>query len=161
MNKNYEVIHDLLCDLEKKIIKKGDVDPAELEYLYKLSSIITDYETREAMKKEEIKKEEMKGGYSQHYPPYMWQDRMSGYSYDGMSRGDYSEEGSYRRGRDANTGRYVSRDSSYEGSYDGSYDRYSREEAEDQMKQKLMQMMSEAKTDKAKDALRQAIDGLR
>ena len=144
MNKNYEVIHDLLCDLEKKIIKKGDVDPAELEYLYKLSSIITDYETREAMKKEEIKKE-MKGGYSQHYPPYMWQDRMSGNSYDGMSRGDYSEEGSYRRGRDANTGRY----------------RYSREEAEDQMKQKLMQMMSEAKTDKAKNALRQAIDGLR
>lgn len=152
MNKNHEVIHDLLCDLEKKIIKKGDVDPAELEYLYKLSSIITDYETREAMKKEE-----MKGGYSQHYPPYMWEDRMRGNSYDGMSRGDYSEEGSYRRGRDANTGRYVSRD----GSYDGSYDRYSRDEAEDQMKQKLMQMMSEAKTDKAKNALRQAIDGLR
>lgn len=152
MNKNYEVIHDLLCDLEKKIIKKGDVDPAELEYLYKLSSIITDYETREAMKKEE-----MKGGYSQHYPPYMWEDRMRGNSYDGMSRGDYSEEGSYRRGRDANTGRYVSRDSSYE----GSYDRYSRDEAEDQMKQKLMDMMSEAKTDKAKNAIRQAIEGLR
>jgi hypothetical protein len=152
MNEKYEVIHDLLCDLEKKIIKKGDVDPAELEYLYKLSSIITDYETREAMKKEE-----MKGGYSQHYPPYMWQDRLSGNSYDGMSRGDYSEEGSYRRGRDANTGRYVSRDSSYE----GSYDRYSRDEAEGQIKHKLEEMMSEAKTDKAKNAIRQAIEGLR
>lgn len=156
MNKNHEVIHDLLCDLENKIIKKGDVDPAELEYLYKLSSIITDYETREAMKKEE-----MKGGYSQHYPPYMWEGRMRGNSYDGMSRVDYSEEGSYRRGRDANTGRYVSRDSSYEGSYDGSYDLYSRDEAEDQIKQKLMDMMSEAKTDKAKNAIRQAIEGLR
>ena len=59
---------------------------------------------------------------------------------DGDGDGRYSEEYSQRRGRDARTGRYVSRDG---GSYDGgSYDNYSghNEQQKEQMKRQIQEM---------------------
>lgn len=59
---------------------------------------------------------------------------------DGDGDGRYSEEYSQRRGRDARTGRYVSRDG---GSYDGgSYDNYSGhgEQDKEQMKRQIQEM---------------------
>lgn len=57
---------------------------------------------------------------------------------DGDGDGRYSEDYSGRRGRDARTGRYVSRDG---GSYDGSYD-YSghTEQQKEQMKRQIQEM---------------------
>lgn len=58
---------------------------------------------------------------------------------DGDNDGRYSEEYSQRRGRDARTGRYVSRDG---GSYEGSYDGYSGhdEQQKEQMKRQIQEM---------------------
>ncbi|WP_407384965.1 hypothetical protein [Ruminococcus sp.] len=156
--KNKEAICEMLEELERDILKKGSMDERDLKNLYRISAIVTDYETREAMKM---------GGYSQHYPPNMWMDRINSYENSmGMSR----EGNSTRRGRDMRTGRYVSRDSgsydgsygnSYDGSYDGSYGEYSREEVADQFKGKLRKLMDEAPTEEAKNTIRQAINSIR
>ena len=108
MDKNYEAIKEILEDQMKKIMKKGDITPQELDSLYKASAICLDFETKEAMKNAE-KQEKEKGeysqrggsydghgyandGYSTHYPWF-----MKGYGYDGR-RMDYSNDGSYRGG---------------------------------------------------------------
>ena len=171
MKKNSEAVCEMLEEQERKLLKKGDLDEHDLHILKMLSSVVTDYKTREVMEREE-----MKGGFSQHYPPNMWMDRMNTYDNSmGMSNeGNSREGGSFRRGRDARTGRYESRDGgsyegSYEGSYDGSYDgsygnsygRYSREEAEDQFKGKLRKLMNEAPNEEAKESIRQMINSMR
>lgn len=194
-NKVYKEVSEILEDQMKKIVKKGDISPQELEILYKVSSIVLDFDTRDAMKKAEEDKEYMeKGqsmrGYSQHYPPMYWQSY--GNSYDGsyrheqMSRdnhGDisrdmehsrehwnnsrdnrsydysrnehsmdgYSGDGSYRRGRDERTGRYVSRD--------GSYDRdYSRAGEKERMLRKLESMLDDTSNEKEIRAIEQCIE---
>lgn len=164
--KNKEAICEMLEEQEREILKKGSMDERDLKNLYRLSAIVTDYETREAMKM---------GGYSQHYPPHMWMGRMNSYE---NSMDMPSEGNSTRRGRDMRTGRYVSRDggsyegsygNSYDGSYNGSYDgsyrgsygRYSREEVADQFKGKLRKLMDEAPNEDAKDTIRQAINSMR
>ena len=45
MNKHYEEICELLNEQERKILKKGDINAQDLDNLYKLSAIVTDYET--------------------------------------------------------------------------------------------------------------------
>lgn len=161
--KNKEAICEMLEEVERDILKKGSINEHDLKNLYRISAIVTDYETREAMKREENK-----GGYSQHYPPHMWMDRMNSYEMP-------SEGNSTRRGRDMRIGRYVSRDGgSYEGSYENSYGdsyddgasrnsygRYSREEVTDQFKGKLRKLMDEAPNEGAKDSIRQAINSMR
>ena len=98
-------ICEMLEDDMKEVVKKGDISPTELERVYRAVDIIKDIKTIEAMES---------GEYSNDGGSY----RSSYNSYDGdMSnarggRGGYSEEGSYRRGRDA-MGRYTSRDSGY------------------------------------------------
>ena len=118
---------DMLDDELREIVKKGDISPTELDRAYKAVDIIKDIKTVEAMEE---------GGYSN--------DGYSGNSYsgsyDGMSDarrgrdgdgdGRYSEDGSYRRGRDA-MGRYTSRDG------------YSRHDDKEQMLQKINQMKKE------------------
>lgn len=158
--KNKEAICEMLEEQEREILKKGSMDERDLKILYRLSAIVTDYETREAMKKAEGK-----GGYSHHYPPHMW---MNEGSYDGSSM-RMSHEASHRRGRDANTGRYVSRrgsydgggsyEGSYEGSYDGSYDRgYSRGESDEQFKEGLRKLMNKARTEEERNIVRHGLD---
>lgn len=215
MDKKYEAVKEILEDQMKKIMKKGDITPQELDSLYKASAICLDFETKEAMKNAE-KQEKEKGeysqrggsydghgyandGYSTHYPWF-----MKGYGYDGR-RMDHSNDGSYRgssydkqpnwnegtamgemheqsnrgyanrgsyrssydgqsyehdggsydgssyrRGRDARTGRYVSRDS-------GSYD-YSRHEEKEHMLDRLESMLDNASNEKDRRAIEQCID---
>ena len=53
MDKNYEAFKEILEDQIKRIAKKGDITPQELDNLYKASAICLDFETKEAMKKAE------------------------------------------------------------------------------------------------------------
>ena len=69
----------------------------------------------------------------------------------------YSEHQSYRRGRDARTGRYVSRD---RGSYDDYSRGYSRHTEKERMIEKLEDMMEDAVSEKEKRAIQRCIDQL-
>lgn len=69
---------------------------------------------------------------------------------DGDSDGRYSEEGSYRRGRDAR-GRYTSNDS---------YDGYSRHTEKERMIEKLRTMADSTGTEKERMAIMRCIDQL-
>ena len=53
MDKHYEAVKEILEDQIKKIAKKGDITPQELDNLYKASAVVLDFETKEAMKKAE------------------------------------------------------------------------------------------------------------
>lgn len=220
MDKKYEAVKEILEDQIKKIVKKGDITPQELDSLYKASAICLDFETKEAMKKAEKEQggQSNDGGYSQrgsydgnsnrgyandgystHYPWFMkgfgYDGRSMDYSNDGSYRGgsydnrpnwnegtamgelhessnrgyanrgsyrssydgqSYEHDGgsydgsSYRRGRDARTGRYVSRDG-------GSYD-YSRHEEKEHMLDRLEMMLDNASTEKDRRAIEQCID---
>ena len=137
-NKVYKEVSEILEDQMKKIVKKGDISPQELEMLYKTSAIVLDFDTREAMKGEEKKNEgmsmdkgmSMRGGYSQHYPSMYWQRYMDN-AYDGNSY-----DSSYRHeqmSRDGHSMDNMSHDRDYSreqwgNSRDGSYRRdYSRD----------------------------------
>lgn len=213
--KSLEDLKEMLEDELKKITKKGDISPTELENAYKAVDILKDIETIKAMKEQEEEKGQegqsqrgrgrmysMEGdysqdGYSQRYMPMMpryvnsmayeggtsnnyaneqggsqrgGQGMSNGYSYeysnaydggmsnagkrgmDGDGDGRYSEEGSYRRGRDMRTGRYVSRDS-----YERGYSRHGQKE---RMMEKLEDMLQEAGTPKERQAIMQCIDKL-
>lgn len=203
MDKHYEAVKEILEDQIKKIVKKGDITPQELDSLYKASAIVLDFETKEAMKKAE-EQSHMQGGQSSgysmnrygrrdsymngqstHYPWFMYHDNMGNdmnshgpvwnqgmenkslrevhsndgsyaqayeNAYDGAYDGSYdgsydaSTENSYRRGRDARTGRYVSRDGN-------SADKQ-------RMIGKLQDMMDDAPSEKERRALQQCVDKL-
>ena len=53
LNKHYEALKEILDDQIKKIVKKGDITPQELDSLYKASAIVLDLETEKAMKQAE------------------------------------------------------------------------------------------------------------
>lgn len=230
MEKYYDEFKEILDGQIKKIAKKGDITPQELDNVYKASAIILDLETKKAMKKAEKGENEesklganaMNGGYSQrgsynsyadswsnanydrgqsnHYPWFMYHDSgIKGNSYapvwnrempeehmmhdmsnrgyntsydgsygrsydvnnmsndgmsnarrgrDGDSDGRYSEDGSYRRGRDSR-GRYTSRDRGY-----------SRAAEKERMIDQLEDMMDEATTEKERKAIMRCIDKL-
>lgn len=177
MDKSYEAIKEILEDEIKKIVKKGDITPQDLDSLYKASAIWLDFETRDAMKKVEkrdgySRDGESHDGYSTHYPWYMPGFRsydgkhyfdnsndMQSYGNDGHSmrnsyehypRGSYDDRGSYdeysngssyMRGRDARTGRYVSRHSERE-----------------HMLSKLESMLDDASTERERNAIEQCIE---
>lgn len=250
MDKHYEAVKEILEDQIKKIVKKGDISPQELDNLYKASAICLDFETKEAMKKAEEQQKQSQGGQSQqggqsmnsynmsnrrgsynmgssndggnsnHYPWFMYggsmgdmsMDRSNSYgpiwnqemenksmrevqsrdmgnsnrrgvdgtgrgnsrdnsynrsyegaydgaydgSYDGSYNGSYdgsmdaSMDNSYRRGRDARTGRYVSRDNRG----------YSRAMDKQRMIGKLEDMMDDAPSEKERRTLQQCVDKL-
>lgn len=215
--KSMEELKEILDGEIKKIAKKGDITPQELDNMYKAIDIIKDIQTIDAMKKADeqggysqgrsydgqsnnysnnsygnsmegnmSRNQSMDGQSNRYYMPYyypmtyaggpvwnqpeqqmMQSERGSYNSYrgsydDGMSNaragrdgdgdGRYSEDSSYRRGRDARTGRYVSRD--------GSYDRYSRHTEKERMIEKLETMMDSAGSEKERRAIQQCIDKL-
>lgn len=84
-----------------------------------------------------------------------------GRSYDEMSN-DYSQEGSYRRGRDARTGRFVSRDAGNSRDYSRDYysNDYSRHGDKEQMVMKLQEMMRTASSEKERRAIMQCLEQL-
>jgi len=137
MNELYDLCENLQ-DQIKELNKKGDISPTELERAYKAVDIIKDIKTIEAM-------EEAGSSYDMSYDDYSRRYyRDGGNSYensnarrgrDGDGDGRYSEEGSYRRGRDA-MGRYTSRD----GGYSGHEDKEQMMRQIEEMKRKLEKM---------------------
>ena len=208
--KAMEELKELLEDELKKIAKKGDISPTELDSVYKAVDVIKDIATIKAMESAEKEQGSEEGqsnrgqsmamdGNSGHMPwyPYMdgpiWNRSMetsnrgsynrgsyergesndgdSYTSYEGTSNagrqgrdgdgdGKYSEEGSYRRGRDR-MGRYTSRDGgSYETGVSGAYRGYSRHTAKERMIGKLESMLEDAQTERERMAIRECLEEL-
>ena len=141
-------IQDMLEDELKKISKKEEITSTDLDNIYKMVDIVKDVTTVDAMHKAE------QDGYSRDYA----RDYSRGYSddyanaygsynsyarrgRDGDGDGRYSEDGSYRRGRDA-MGRYTSRDMgrSNRGGYSRADDKEQMLEKIEQMKKQIEQM---------------------
>lgn len=147
-------IQDMLEDELKKISKKEDITTMDLDNIYKMVDIVKDVTTVEAMKKAE--QEGYSRDYARDYSRGYSEDYSNAYgSYarrgrDGDGDGRYSEDGSYRRGRDA-MGRYTSRDS-----YDG-YSRHSK----DEMIEHLKEMMQNARNDEERESYRRAIEQMK
>ncbi len=152
-------IQDMLEDELKKICKKDDITTTDLDNIYKMVDIVKDVTTVDAMHRAE--QEGYSRDYARDYSRGYSEDYANAYgsynSYarrgrDGDSDGRYSEDGSYRRGRDA-MGRFTSRDSSYDRSYDG-YSRHSKEE----MVEHLKEMMRNARSEEEREAYRKTIE---
>lgn len=137
-----ELKNVLECEIEV-ISKKKDISPTELERLDKAVDIIKDIETIWAMKEYSYEDEDY--GYSGRYPMYMRDDRP------------YDRGASYRRGRDMNTGRYVSRDMPRYYMDDRSYG-YSGHSSRDDIRMDLRDLMNNAKSDKERMAIQNFLD---
>lgn len=154
-------IKDMLEDELKKISKKEDITAMDLENIYKMVDIVKDISTVDAMKKAEEQgysrdyARDYSRGYSEDYSnaygSYRSYDGRRGRDGDGDGR--YSEDGSYRRGRDA-MGRYTSRDGSYRGSYEGGYSGHDKEEIIDRLKE----MMRNARSEEERESYRKTIE---
>lgn len=143
--KALEDLKELIESEIKKINKKGDLTTAELESVYYAVDVIKDID--EIMGKSGSSMDGYSGYMSRRYAPYMYAD---GHDMDGNSYG-YHDGVSYRRGRDARTGRYVSRDGR-------SYGRYSRDEARDRMFEKLESMRDSAMDERTRQAIDRCMD---
>ena len=133
-------LKEMLEDDVKKITKKGDISPDELNNVYKAIDIIKDIETIKAMRD---------SGYSQEGSYGSYNNMSNGRSYN-------SYDGSYnsyaRRGRDGDgDGRYSENRGSYEDS---------RHENREQMIQKLEMMMQNAQNEEQRKAIKRCIDEL-
>ena len=147
LNKHYEALKEILDDQIKKIVKKGDITPQELDSLYKASAIVLDLETEKAMKQAEKQQGQQSGGsydysrgnynrgQSNHYPWFMYQNdgqsnNMSnhGNSYapvwnQGMENNSMHElQSNDSNNRNSNNSYANTYDAAYDGAYDGSYD---------------------------------------
>lgn len=209
--KSMDELRELLEDEIKKIARKGDISPTELDAVYKAVDVIKDITTIKAMDEAEKEKSEYSRrgysgvDYSNEMPMHMmggpvWNRPMRSYNdmsndishryaneggvsneyanadasnagrrgRDGDGDGQYSEEGSYRRGRDR-MGRFTSRDGgsyeasnrdSYDASNRGAYRGYSRHTAKERMMGKLEAMLQDAQTEKERMAIRQCLEEL-
>ena len=154
-------IQDMLEDELKKISKKEDITAMDLENIYKMVDIVKDITTVDAMHKAE--QEGWSRDYARDYSRGYSEDYANAYGYrsydgrrgrDGDGDGRYSEDSSYRRGRDA-LGRYVSRDGSYRGgSYEGGYSGHDKEEMIDHLKE----MMRNARSEEERESYRKTIE---
>lgn len=151
-------IQDILEDELKKICKKEEISSTDLENIYKMVDIVKDVTTVDAMHKAE--QEGYSRDYARDYSRGYSDDYANAYgsynSYarrgrDGDSDGRYSEDGSYRRGRDA-MGRFTGRD--------GSYDGYSRH-SKDEMIEHLTEMMRNARSEDERESYRKAIEQMK
>ena len=145
MNELYDLCENLKDDI-KELNKKGDISPTELERAYKAVDIIKDIKTIEAMEDAGSSHDRggsynsYEGGQSNRMPyPYYYYDEPGTSNArrgrDGDGDGRYSEESSYRRGRDA-MGRYTSRD----GGYSGHEEKEQMMRQIEEMKRKVQQM---------------------
>lgn len=144
-------LNDMLEEQVEGIIKKGDISPTELDNAMKAVKTMNYIETIKAMKEYGSEGQSNRG--SSYRGSYGNSNRGSYNSYDssydgrrgrdGDSDGRYSEDNSYRRGRDA-MGRYTSRDG------------YSRDEKEE-MISKLEKMMNSAKSEMERQTIMECI----
>lgn len=179
----YEDLKEILCHELNEITRKGDIDREGLDDVYKLSSAITMVESLMKKQKQQGEESEYSNEYSNEGMSNAYRRSMRN-SYDGMSntdgssnnyanrggyanRGeqysrDYSQDGSYdyseRRGRDAQTGRYVSRDNSYDESYDRGYSRHT---AEQKVARKLEDMLDTTQDQHIRKAIMKAMEMLK
>ena len=153
-------LNDLLEEQVEKIVKKGDITPTELDNVYKAVKTMNNIETIYAMQEygqsndgsyNSYDRGSYRGSYG--YEGGGMSNRGSYNSYDGRrgrdgdSDGRYSEDNSYRRGRDA-MGRYTSRDG------------YSRADEKKQMISKLERMMDSASSDSERKTIMECIEKL-
>ena len=147
-------IQDMLEDELKTISKKEDLTAMDLENIYKMVDIVKDITTVDAMHKAE--KDGYSRDYARDYARGYSEDYSNAYGYrshdgrrgrDGDSDGRYSEDSSYRRGRDA-MGRYTSRDG-----YSG--------HGKDDMIDHLQELMHNARTDEERESYRKALEQLK
>lgn len=160
--KTYDELKDILCRELDEIARKGDIDREKLDDVYKLTSAITMVESLMRRRENEgdsyAYRGDMRGsydgmsnrmGYSRDYSTRTYPTvRVGRYSMDNHmdeSYDDYSEA----RGRDAITGRYVSRDN-----YDPGYSRHT---AEQKVTRKLEDMLDTTQDPHIREALTQAI----
>lgn len=151
-------LSELLEEQVEKIVKKGDISPTELDNVYKAVKTMNNIETIYAMKDYGQSNDGMsnRGSYRGSYDDMS--NRGSYNSYDGRrgrdgdGDGRYSEDGSYRRGRDA-MGRYTSRDGY-------ARDGYSRVDEKQQMISKLEKMMDSANSDVERQTIMECINKL-
>ena len=128
-------ICEMLEDELREIVKKGDISPNELDRVYKAVDIIKDIKTVEAM--EDYSYDGYSRDYSYDGDNMSYNMSMARRGRDGDGDGRYSEDSSYRRGRDSR-GRYTSRDS-YDG-YSGAEDKTQMLKKIEQMKKQIEQM---------------------
>lgn len=157
--RKYEDLKEILCHELNEITRKGEMDRETLDNVYKLTSSI---DVLKKLIKENKHEEDEDEEYSQDYNgasyrmnPMTWSNaNRRGYSRM-YSEGDMSDDYSQARGRDAQTGRYMSRDgSSYEG-----YDRdYSRHDAEEKVVQKLQDILAGTHDSHIRKAIMKAMD---
>lgn len=211
--KLFEDLTEVLQDQMKKIAKKNDITPQELDNVYKAIDVLKDIETIKAMQEAGEENGYSQEGYSQEgysnrrgvkgtgggrysneysqhypiYPPMMFDGVSNDGSYTGSSYApvwnqnrntemhkhqggnsnagggmsnnqsmdysnnsyDYSNRGGYsnRRGRDACTGRYVSRDRGY-----------SRADEKEHMLDRLEDMLDDASSERERRAIEQCIE---
>lgn len=211
--KLYEDLTEMLQDQMKKIAKKNDITPQELDNVYKAIDVLKDIETIKAMQEAGEENGYSQEGYSQEgysnrrgvkgtgrgrysneysqrypiYPPMMFDGVSNDGSYTGNSYApvwnqnrntemhehqgensnagggmsnnqsmdysnnsyDYSNRSDYsnRRGRDAHTGRYVSRDRGY-----------SRADEKEHMLDRLEDMLDDASSERERRAIEQCIE---
>lgn len=153
-------IQDMLEDELKSISKKDEISSMDLDNIYKMVDIVKDITTVDAMKKAE--QEGYSRDYARDYSRGYSEDYANAYgsyrgSYDGSyarrgrdgdGDGRYSEDSSYRRGRDA-MGRYTSRDDGYSG------------HSKDEMIQHLEEMMRNARNEDERESYRRAIEQMK
>lgn len=165
----YEDSKDMLCRELKDITRKGDVNNREnLDDMYKILSGITMAESlidrahrEERGEQSNAYRGDMRGSYdgmhnsmdysgdysNRSYPPI----RIGRYSMDDNRNESYDH--SEARGRDAATGRYVSRDN---------YDRgYSRHTAEERISEKLEHMLDTTQDPHIREAISTAMNMLK
>lgn len=127
-----EDVKDMLCEELEKIAQKGELTAGTLDAVDKLTHSVKSISAIMAMEE---------GGYSRDG------------SYDGSYRGSYRgsyDGGSYRRGRSATTGRFVSR-ASGRSMYSRDYSR------DDGMREKLEQLMEDAPDDSTRQEIQRLI----
>ncbi len=127
MDKTLSDLKDLVEKEIRKITAKNDITPQELENMTKSLCLLEKIKEMEGM-------DGMDNGHS-GYAPHMY--HPMGYNYRSFDGRSYGDDMSYMRGRDARTGRYMSRD---EHGYSG-------HSIKDRMIDKLEQMYDEAKTE--------------
>lgn len=144
--KSLHDLQEILDEQIKKVTRKGDITPPELEAMYKAVDIIKDITTIEAMQNAEKDTTRRGNSYgdndmpvhsTRYYPHYMYYDNTP--NNDGMSN---AQE------RDAK-GRYTSRGM-----------RYSRAEAKDKMVEKLEKMLDSTTSAKDREIIRTCIEDL-
>ena len=170
MDKTLEHLKETLEDEIKKIVKKGDITPQELESVQKAVCTIDMIDNMSMGGNSEGGSYGYSGrNMAYRYPSYAYGDyseryrdsygdrmRDGSYDYRSHDRGSYHDgsyhDGSYRRGRSPVTGRYISR---------GHEEGYSGHSIMDRMVDRLESMYDEAKTDHEKQTVSEWINRLR